>query len=99
MKSILEFALEHQISVFGHLAKLPNDPAHRILSCAHPTTGWKLGRGRPPQKLLNYMEMDTPSEEDDLGKLVLSLRRLYLATIPGATKASSRRCKTSLVVS
>ena len=56
MLNISELIFEHQISMFGHVARLfSDDPAHRILCCGNPV-GWKRGRGRPLSTWLRQME-------------------------------------------
>ncbi len=47
MVNISRLILERQLSMFGHVARLPEgDPVHRILACPDPS-GWARKRGRP----------------------------------------------------
>ena len=47
MTNISRLVLERQLSMFGHVARLPEgDPVHRIIACVDPT-GWTRKRGRP----------------------------------------------------
>ena len=56
MGNISTLILRRQLSMFGHVARLPaSDPVHRILSCPDPP-GWRRGRGRPPVSWLKRLD-------------------------------------------
>ena len=47
MTNIFRLVLERQLSMFGHVARLPEgDPVHRIIACVDPSA-WTRKRGRP----------------------------------------------------
>ena len=56
MENISTLILRRQLSMFGHVARLPtSDPVHRIISCPDPPA-WKRRRGRPPLSWLKRIE-------------------------------------------
>ena len=56
MENISTLILRRQLSMFGHVARLPaSDPVHRIISCPDPPE-WKRRRGRPPLSWLKRIE-------------------------------------------
>ena len=56
LRQITSIVLEHQLRLYGHVARLPaEDPAHRILSC-RDRRGWTMSRGPPHAPWLRQVE-------------------------------------------
>ena len=65
LDNISTIVLRRQLSMFGHVARLPAaDPAHRILSCENPPS-WKRKRGKPLLTWLRRLDEVFRDEETD----------------------------------
>ena len=65
LDNISTIVLRRQLSMFGHVARLPAvDPAHRVLSCGNPPS-WRRGRGRPQLTWLRQLDQVLREKETD----------------------------------